>query len=54
MKIKMHYTVNDFKDSIVIFGETVEDIQAQVKIEMEKRGLDEVKNDCWSEELIDE
>lgn len=51
MKFKIHYIVNGFEDSYILSGETVKEIQTLNKIEMEKRNLDQNKNDCWSEEI---
>ena len=57
MKIKIHYTINEVEDSIVLEGDTVEDIRKQSDCELLKRGIDtkEIKNlqeyNIWSEEI---
>jgi len=53
MKIKIHYTSNGNKDSLIINGNTLKEIQEIAKKETEKRGLDVEKNNCWSEKLSD-
>jgi hypothetical protein len=51
MKFRIHYETKDFQDWFIIDGESIEEIQGKVKQEMEKRGLDEKKNNLWSEEI---
>ena len=48
MKFRIHFEWPDgTEDNIVITGETIEDIRAQAKEEVEKRG----GKNPWSEEL---
>ena len=49
MKIKMNYTINDFNDSYILAGESLEEIQANNQKEMDKRGLSKKKNEMYSE-----
>jgi len=51
MTIKIHYTVNGFEDSIIMTGDTIEDIRNRAQQELDKRGLDREKNNCWTEEI---
>jgi hypothetical protein len=51
MKFKIHFEVGDFLDFFVVEGETIEKIKEIAKKETESRGLDEQKNNLWSEEL---
>lgn len=51
MTIKIHYTVNGFEDSIIMTGDTIEDIRSCAQQELDKRGFDSEKNNCWSEEI---
>ncbi len=51
MKVIIHWSHGDFEDSLVISGETVEDIRTRVQFEMKKRGWKE--EDCWSEKIAD-
>ena len=45
IRVRIHDGRSD--DSIVLFGETLEDLRGQAKVESERRGW----KDCWSEEL---
>ncbi len=47
MQVRIHYTVNGEEDSIVLSGDTVEDIREQAMQEIERRGA----TDPWSEVL---
>lgn len=51
LKFRIHYEIEDWKDHIDIGGETIEDIKEIANKELEKRGLDVVKNNVWSEEI---
>ena len=51
MKFIIHYSVGDTNDSYVLEGDTIEIIQALANTEKIKRGMDEVKNNMWSEEV---
>jgi len=54
MKVRIYYTINNIEDSYVLTGEDLSDLREQNKTEMQKRGLDSEKNDCWSEVLNNE
>lgn len=45
----MTYRIHHENDSIDLSADTIEEIQAKARTEMEKRGWGE--RDCWSEEL---
>ena len=47
MKFKIYGTVDGVEDSIIIFGNTVEECREKTKIEVEKRKW----KDCWSEQI---
>ena len=57
MKYRIHYTfkgenpVDDYKDSVVVEGETLVEIRDAANAELKKRGLDTDRNDAWSEEI---
>lgn len=51
MKFRIHYEIDGFQDCVDIEGEDIDDIKGKAKHETEKRGLDEVKNNLWSEEI---
>ncbi len=51
MKIEIHYTINGFDDYYTLTGDTIEEMQTQNEIEMEKRNLNPEKNNCWSKEI---
>ena len=50
-EFKIHYEINDYHDYFIIQGETIEEVKINVKIEADKRELDPVKNNIWSEEI---
>jgi hypothetical protein len=52
MKFEIHYTIKDYNDFFIVEADTIEEIREKAKIETDKRGLDEVKNDLWSVELF--
>lgn len=48
MTYRIHYRLSDgSEDSVIIEGETVEDIRAKADIELQKRGAD--TSSAWSE-----
>lgn len=47
MKFKIHFTTGDTEDSIVVSGDTIEEIREKADIETKKRN----GTDCWSEEI---
>lgn len=51
LKFRIHFEVGEYQDSIDIEGKTIEEIKKIAKSETDKRGLDEVKNNLWSEKL---
>lgn len=53
MKFKIHWSKDGIDDSLFIYGESIEECQEKTKSEMEKRGLNERLNNCWSEEIFD-
>ena len=46
MIFKIHYTINGFEDEVILEGETVADIQKEVK-----RVIPANATDMWSEEI---
>ena len=48
MKIIIHYN-GAYEDSIVIEGETIEEIKKMADIEVKRRGWE--RKNCWSEEV---
>jgi len=51
MKFKIHFEIGEYEDFFVVEGETIKEIQEITKQETDKRGLDEQKNNLWSEEI---
>jgi len=51
MKFRIHFEIGEYQDFIDIEGETFEEIKETAKTETDRRGLDELKNNLWSEEL---
>jgi hypothetical protein len=51
MTFKIHFTVNDVEDYIIISGETIDEIKLKAKQQTDMRGLEEIKNNLWSEEV---
>jgi len=51
MKFRIHFEIGEYQDFIDIEGETIEDVKEIAKTETERRGLDEQKNNLWSEKL---
>jgi len=51
MKFKIHWTIGDWDDELVVEGDTIEECREQADIETNRRGLDSKKNNLWSEEL---
>lgn len=52
MKVKIHYTINnydEYNDSFIVEGETIEEVRQEAQRETSKRGLDEERNNLWSE-----
>ena len=52
MTFKINFTHNDgTEDYFYAEGETVADVQAAVKVETDRRGLDPKRNNLWSEKV---
>ncbi len=51
MRYKIHYTINGVDDYYILSGDTLKEIQKKNETQMEWRGLDSEKNNCWSEEI---
>jgi len=51
MKFEIHYTIEDHEDHLIIEGESIEEIRGLAKIETERRGLTEEKNNLWSKPI---
>jgi hypothetical protein len=51
MKYRIHWSAGDWEDSIDVEADTLEEIREKADSETTKRGLDEIKNCLWSEEL---
>ena len=51
MKIKIHWEVNEIKDSIVIEFETESEIMNEIERIKRTRGLDVKTNNMWSENI---
>jgi hypothetical protein len=50
MKVRIHHEPSE--DSIIVYGDTMDDLLDNVDIELQKRGWD--GDDCWSEHLDSE
>ena len=48
MKFRIHYN-GEYEDSIVITGNTIEEIREKAFAEGDKRGWN--REDCWSEQI---
>jgi hypothetical protein len=51
MKEKIHWSIGDWEDSIVIEGETEEELNEEADYVVKSRGLDVEKNNLWSEKI---
>ena len=52
MKFKLNYTIDGYDDSLIVEGETIEEIKRKANHELvQKRGLDQEKNNFWSEQI---
>jgi CRISPR/Cas system-associated protein Cas10 (large subunit of type III CRISPR-Cas system) len=52
MKYKLCWERGGSVDSIIVEGESIEEIREKAKEEIKKRGISE--NNCWSEEVKNE
>lgn len=53
MKFRINYEVNGYHDSVVLEGDSIEEIRENANNFTASRGLDVDKNNCWSEKLDD-
>ena len=51
MIFKIYYVVHGTPDYFIVSGDTVLEVQAEVKIQLACRGIDPEKTECWSEEI---
>lgn len=51
MRLKIHYTIDAIDTWYTVSADTIEEIREQNEIEMKKRNLEVIKNNCWSEEI---
>jgi len=51
LRFKIHWTIQDFEDELIVEGNTIEECRVQADIETNRRGLNIDKNNLWSEEL---
>lgn len=51
MKFNIHFTKNGIDDFFNVEGNTVEEVETIVAEEKIKRGLDDLLNDMWSEQI---
>lgn len=54
MKMKIHYIIGEYEDNYVLNGLNIEDIKNANEKEMDKRGLNVIKNSMWSETIESE
>ena len=51
MRFRVHYTINEFEDSVIFEGETIEDIRDASCKWFTDRNIDMDKINPWSEEV---
>ena len=51
MIFEIHYSIGDYEDFYILEGDNIKEIQGLNTVEMEKRNLDEDKNNCYSIEV---
>jgi len=51
MIMRIHFTAKEISDSYEIVGDTIKDIRTENIKEMKIRGLDDQKNEMWSERI---
>lgn len=51
IRFKVHYTILNVEDYIIVEGDTIEEIKKIIKDQMKARGLNPDKNNIWSEEI---
>ncbi len=51
MEFAIHYEVDGYEDKYIISGDTVEEVREANQVEMQRRGLHEYNNNCWSEQV---
>ncbi len=50
-KFRIHFTINDTEDYFIVSGETIEEVRIKTKVETKKRGLDQIKNNIYSQDV---
>jgi len=51
MRYRIHWSIGDYEDSIIIEGDTIEEIKEEAECVVNSRGLDAEKNNFWSEKI---
>ena len=51
MKFKIHYEIGEHHDSIIIQGDTMEEVRQEADEQLKSRGLTVENNNVWSEEI---
>ena len=51
MKFKIYFTVGEYDDYLIVEGDSIEEIRDIASRETRARGLDEKRNNLWSEQL---
>ncbi len=51
MQFRIHYTIGAVEDCLIIDEDTMDEVKSSVKSEMQQRGLDQDKNNMWSEQV---
>lgn len=51
MTFKIHFTINGTQDYFIVSGETLEEVRIKTKEETNKRGLDQIKNNLYSQDV---
>lgn len=51
MQVRIHWSIGEYDDSIVVEGDTIEEIREEAEKVVIRRGLDVDKNNLWSEEI---
>jgi len=53
VKYIIHFEVNENPDMYFVNGETIDEVRNNALNEMNQRGLDQNKNNMWSEQVTD-
>lgn len=51
MTFRIHFNIDGDEDSFVVQGESLKDIRAKAKQELDARGLDVDRHNVWSEKV---